>query len=328
MSDLDGCKIDSVKAMKICRAISNANMALYPVDARGLVGPGDIMPTFNAASRGGPPQRMGDVILGNFRSFNVSLQTMQMLADRTGGRAFYNTNNIASSIRRAVDDSADHYMLGFYPLEDEWNTKFHSIKVKVNRPGVEVRYRQGFYALPETRLSEKDRTTLAMDTARAPLAASRMTLMIRLDPPSSPDAPLRFELVIDPHQITLEAQGDFVTGSLHIAFLQCTTAGKILQTKQERVNLRMTQSTYQKAIENGFSLSREWAAEPGAEQLRIAVCDSGSDNIGSITVPLSLKSAQRMPPCVPGLGLDSFCVLPPQDLRPPGMPDVTPFRMR
>jgi VWFA-related protein len=140
-----GCRFTTNDILQVCRAISNANMALYPVDARGLLGPNDIVKTFNAATPGGRPGGMPETVSRSFSAFTLSQQTMRMLADRTGGRAFYNTNDITNSIRRAVDDSADHYMLGFYPLESEWNTSFHSIKVKVNRPGVEVRYRQGFY---------------------------------------------------------------------------------------------------------------------------------------------------------------------------------------
>jgi hypothetical protein len=113
-----------------------------------------------------------------------------------------------------------------------------------------------------------------------------MTLMVRLDPPPLPGAPLRFDLVVDPHQIILEPRGNLMAGSLYIAFLQCADAGKILQTKEEMVNLRLSEATYRNALANGLSLSREWALEPGAEQLRIAVCDGASDSIGSIRVPL------------------------------------------
>jgi hypothetical protein len=56
---------------------------------------------------------------------------------------------------------------------------------------------------------------------------------------------------------------------------------------------RLIQSTYQNALANGLSLSREWAVESGAEQLRIAVCDGVSDNVGSIAVPLSTKSQKN-----------------------------------
>jgi len=69
-----------------------------------------------------------------------------------------------------------------------------------------------------------------------------------------------------------------MTGSLYMAFLQCTVAGKILSVKQETVNLRLAESTYQSALNDGFSLSREWALAPGAEQLRISVCDGASSS--------------------------------------------------
>ncbi len=72
-----------------------------------------------------------------------------------------------------------------------------------------------------------------------------------------------------------------------VAFLQCTNAGKILQTRQERVNLRLTEATYRNALASGLSRSRKWVLEPGAEQLHIGVCDGTSDSIGSVTVPLT-----------------------------------------
>jgi VWFA-related protein len=287
-----GCKFTSNDVLQICRAVSNANMSLYPVDARGLVGPNDIVSTFNASYAGRGPGGMPQTVLNSFVVFTQSLQTMRMLADRTGGRAFYNANDLTNSIRRAVDDSGNHYMLGFYPLEKEWNKKFHSIKVTVSRPGAEVRYRQGFYALPEPLHPAKDRMALALDAARSPLEISRMSLMVRLDPSPALGASLKFEVVVDPHQLTLDLHENLMTGSLYISFLQCTMAGKILLAKHETVNLRLNESTYRKALESGLSLSRELPAEPGAEQLRIGICDGVSDNTGSIVIPLPKGSTE------------------------------------
>ena len=107
------------------RALNDANVAVYPVDARGL----------NPPPKGAPPQ-------GDF-------DTMNEIADRTGGRAFYNTNDIAGSVREAIDDSRVTYVLGYYPDHGEWNGKFREIKIKVNRPGVEVRYRRGYFAVTD-----------------------------------------------------------------------------------------------------------------------------------------------------------------------------------
>jgi VWFA-related protein len=70
------------------------------------------------------------------------------MAENTGGRAFYNTNDIQHAIRDAVDDSEVTYTLGFYADTNALDARFHKLKVLVNRKHVEVRYRKGYMASP------------------------------------------------------------------------------------------------------------------------------------------------------------------------------------
>src|SRR5579864_1308055 len=87
------------------QAVNNANMAIYPVDARGLM----VNPQFNAERRGGdirrPPAMAPMVGVRNQES-------MQELASRTGGHAYINTNDLKNAIRDAVSDSQVTYTLG------------------------------------------------------------------------------------------------------------------------------------------------------------------------------------------------------------------------
>jgi VWFA-related protein len=277
-----------VEYLNVCRALSNANVSLYPVDARGLVGPNDIF-GWSAANRGSAFNP--NALLNASSGFAGSLQNMDILANWTGGRAFYNTNDITHSLRQALEDSTAYYMLGFYPRESEWNSTFHNLEVKVNRPGVEVRHRAGFYALPEPRLTVDDHAALALKAVKSPLEATRLTLTVRLAAPPVGNALLRVELILDPLQIKLESHDGRRTGSLYLAIQQATAVGRILQTKQEKVNLNLAEATYQSALRNGFSLNREWSLEPGVERLRIGICDGASDSTGSIVVPVSAKAA-------------------------------------
>jgi VWFA-related protein len=106
------------------RALNDANVALYAVDARGLVGG-----------------------FGKIWGFNVpGLDTMNTLAGLTGGRAFYVTNGIEDSIRTAVEDSELIYTLGFYPPERSQNGDWHKLRVTVARHGLDVRYREAYLA--------------------------------------------------------------------------------------------------------------------------------------------------------------------------------------
>ncbi len=84
---------------------------------------------------------------------------MNLLAERTGGRAFFNTNDIQGAIRRAIDDSRVTYVLGFNPDHGNWNGKFREIKIKVKRPDTNIRYRRGYFALADEAPADQQKRT-------------------------------------------------------------------------------------------------------------------------------------------------------------------------
>lgn len=127
------------------RALTDANIAVYPVDARGLGGS-----SFLTAEQSGQPQgsclKTGEPCLPPpERNGPSGIDTMNTLAGLTGGRAFYNTNGIEDSIQQAVNDAEITYTLGFYPA-DEPDDTFHRLTVKVAGKGRDVRFRRGYYA--------------------------------------------------------------------------------------------------------------------------------------------------------------------------------------
>ncbi len=72
--------------------------------------------------------------------------TSQLLADRTGGIAFFGNNDVSGIMRRALDDGRYAYTLGFYPDHGKWDGKFRKIKIEVKSDGARIRYRQGYFA--------------------------------------------------------------------------------------------------------------------------------------------------------------------------------------
>jgi VWFA-related protein len=125
--------------------LSAANIAMYPVDARGLVNTAwDAMdpshkysPTY--AEKNARQEMNQDV-----------LTTFERLAAGTGGKPCYNRPELSSCFKEALDDSRDYYMVGFYV--DSKNTKegWHKLQVKVDEKGANVRARNGFlFPLPD-----------------------------------------------------------------------------------------------------------------------------------------------------------------------------------
>ena len=86
-----------------------------------------------------------------------------MLADETDGRAIVNRNDLAKGMQQIVRDSSAYYLLGYNSTQAPQDGKFHEIKVRVKRPGVQVRARKGYWALTADR-----------DRARPPRRPSRV----------------------------------------------------------------------------------------------------------------------------------------------------------
>jgi VWFA-related protein len=117
---------------KLFRELTAANITVYAFDVRGLpVGGG-----FSAENRR-PPQVVSP------SGENDSLHTF---AESTGGRAVTNTNDPESHVRETLRESSSYYFIGFRSGTESNDKRLRRIEVKVNRPGVDVHTRSGYYA--------------------------------------------------------------------------------------------------------------------------------------------------------------------------------------
>jgi hypothetical protein len=72
--------------------------------------------------------------------------SLYSFVESTGGRAFVNTNDPASHIGDAFLESSAYYLVGFQSSDPPTDGGFRKVEVKVNRPGIDVRTRNGYYA--------------------------------------------------------------------------------------------------------------------------------------------------------------------------------------
>src|SRR5262249_38664179 len=76
---------------------------------------------------------------------NSTMDTLRVLADNTDGRAIVNRNDIVGGMKQIVRDTSAYYLLG-YTSNAPTDGKFHELKVRVKRSGVQIRSRKGFWA--------------------------------------------------------------------------------------------------------------------------------------------------------------------------------------
>jgi VWFA-related protein len=269
---------------RAARALNQANLAIYPVDARGLM---TAFPNsrFNAAAvASGQGPGAPEFTLGgpNRKEFD----TMNMLADRTGGRAFYNANEINQSVRTAIDESRVTYELGYYPVHNQWDGKFREITVRVKRPGLKVRNRRGYFAVKDAPAAESQQAELQA-AADSPLESSALGLRVRLEPVTGGDArALNLRIELDPREVLLAREGNRWVGALAVLVAQRKSDGEKTMSGAQTVDLKLEPATYDKLLREGMKLTKRIQLEPGAEELRVVVRDTSSGVTGSVYILL------------------------------------------
>jgi hypothetical protein len=222
---------------------------------------------------------------------------MDELAHRTGGHAYYNTNDLTRAIREATDDSAYTYTLGFYPEDEKHNRDFHKIKVEVDQPHINLSYRSGYLDLAEIPSDDRTRSIQIHDALWSPLDATELSLAVNVVKPvnsgsvftgaATPVAPdsVVVAVTLQPRGVQLKPLGDRYTGRVDVLMVQFDSTGKPLDSPMETVALNMKDPTYRKFLTDGLSVKETLKIMPQTKTIRVIVRDFGSGMIGSVSVP-------------------------------------------
>jgi len=104
---------------------------------------------------------------------------LESLAIDTGGE-YFNSNDYRRALNRVVTQSSAYYLIGYSPPQQRFDGKYHKIKVRVKKSGLEVRARNGYWAP-----SVADMTRAEKAVAEAKLPPAIESALSQLPPPVS-----------------------------------------------------------------------------------------------------------------------------------------------
>ncbi len=292
------------------QALDNAGVAIYPVDARGMIGTFETNPSLDVAPPSGgrrmSPRRAAAMDQQAQMNIADTKSALQQIADGTGGVAFMDSNDLGAAIRRAVADSSVSYTISYSPSHNEWNGEFREIKIKLNRPGVEAHYRKGYYAMPEKMLDAQARSASLVAAAESPLPSTALGLTARLMPPAdTPPASIAgqanalaldvaLRVLVDPGDVSFTQAADGNWGAQLDVFLLLrdsagNPAGQIAQTYR----LSLKQEEYGRIRKNGVVLDAHVASAGKPVKARLVVRDAATGAVGSLDLPIPEASAKN-----------------------------------
>src|SRR5208337_309910 len=121
-----------------------SKVAVYPIGAEGVV-------LSNIFAAGGAGSARGGSPMGAFRSEAAGrsqiMGDMEQIASDTGGKAYFNTNDLKSAVKRAFDDGSHYYTIVYAPTNKKMDGSYRHIDVQVTAKGkFKTAFRHGYNA--------------------------------------------------------------------------------------------------------------------------------------------------------------------------------------
>jgi len=268
----------------VMQELSDQMIAIYPVDARGLLTTNvdaSIDLRFQHTVNFNQEYLVADKAN---RQVDV-LETMELIADMTGGRAFVNTNDTTGAVRAAAKDGSRYYLLS-YPLDTN-NRRQGWRKITVKVGSYHVRARKGYY-LTQTTVDPASAARFDVDAAlTSPLDYTGVPLRVLLKAPTAADGKRRipFFTAIAPSGITVDnADNNHIF--IDVSYIALTPQGERAYQENKSYNLNLNAEQLQQLRAHGFGFDGAMAVAAGSYKLRVVVRDNLNGHVGSVLADL------------------------------------------
>jgi len=274
----------------IAERLADLQVSLYSIDshmAGGNTGSVALNSTSVEFSPRAADSNLADGLETHLEDQRDNTDTMQLLADRTGGRLIQNRNDIDGAVATAIDDSAEYYTLGYYPEDHNWDGKYRRIEIKAAGNNV-LTYRRGYFAADQQRIAERE-------------GPARMNAAIQLD--TAPSTEILFDAAVLPNgsgfllRCALDASKlEFLStddgahqAMLEIAAVLYDAKRQPVKADDFRLDVPVPESKFAAALQNGLTVKRPITFPKGRYTMRIAVRDVNSGRLGSLQAPIAIE---------------------------------------
>ncbi len=276
------------KVQDAANALTDAQVAVYPVDARGLEGETVFSAAENPQFRpdAAAPSRSLSARIDRENSTRMLTQdAMNLLAQGTGGKTCKDTNNLSGCVQTALTDSSSYYELAYNPQNIQWDGSFHAISVKTTRPGVKLAYRRGYFAresedLAKNESNEKRLQQTCMDF----LPSTAIPITAQAVAPTKSDG-IRYLMSVAPTALNFATDGK--SHKLNAEMVTCVyrAKGNSFQFISRDLTQSFSDAAYQGSQASGLHGYVE-VPKSGTRRVRIAVLDLETGLTGALDIPV------------------------------------------
>jgi VWFA-related protein len=292
-----GVSRDGIENQASLRAAINAsvraNLAIYSVDTRGLQAVSPLGDASTGSIRGSGGFN-GAALTNNMKSNFDSQEVMATLSSDTGGKAFFDSNDFAPAFERVQRDTSAYYAVGFHSANPARDGKYRKLTIKVNRPGVKLEYRPGYYAPADFKHSGREdrerelEEQMASDLPATDVAVYLDAMYFRLDEN-------RFfvpvSLIVPGSQIPFVKGGDKEKATLDIVGQVIDEVKRPIGNARETVKLNLDPAL--QARQKNIQYTTNFNLPPGKYHLKFVVRENQTGRMGSFETDITLPEMKK-----------------------------------
>ncbi len=311
----------SIDMQRTSGLLSAARVAVYPVDARGLM----TAPTVDSSYT--PPlatlQGAATPVANDNNAFTTQTSqdqgTMSTIAAETGGRAYTNSNGLKDAVEKIVAEGSSYYAVSYVPPEEtggKHGDDFRKVEVKVDGSKYQLSYRRGYYTDTASKLGDDSGGAPGPMAAAAVLGAPPSTQIVfqaRVLPEGDPElkgpepengpagdksASLKggahryiVDLTVGLQDLTFAQSADGKrTTELECALVAYDSEGNSVNSLGRKVDFNLTAEQYERLTAEGKGVPVRFALDlpSGANVVRAVVYDPATAKTGSLEIPVQV----------------------------------------
>ena len=272
-----------------------ANLAIYSVDTRGLQAISPLGDASTGSLRGSAAYN-GAALKNNMNANFASQEVMSTLSVDTGGKAFFDSNDFAPAFAQVERDTSAYYAIGFHSTNPARDGRYRKLTIKINRPGVKLEYRPGYYAPADFKHSgNEDREReldeqLASDLPATDMAVYMDAMYFRLDEN-------RFyvpvSLIVPGSQIPFVKGGDKDKATLDIVGSVIDEFKRPIGHARDTVKLNIDSGL--QARQKNIQYTTSFDLPPGKYQMKFVVRENQTGRMGSFVAEITLPDMKKSP---------------------------------
>lgn len=324
---------DQFKAL--ISAANRANVSFYIVDAGGLVTGSRneaarkmLSQAASVSASQGSDSTTFEQARGvdtTLESMNAHTQTALMdLAGSTGGTFIADSNDLRKPMAKLVEDVNAYYEVNYTPAGRQMDAHFRNIKVKVNRPGVRIQTRSGYFDLPQGSRNLKGSWEIsALKALEDPTMPPGFAFQAEAFPLRRQTGQVTGELVYQIPISALEPEENASTKTFRLHFgvvaLFRDPNGKIVQKLSREIGHEGALDSWERAKASNYFVTQSFQVPAGAYTVEMVAVDATNSKASVMRMPVSFLANEG------GLDLGGPIVV--ERLDPVGaLPESDPLR--